>query len=76
LAQISEEETANRGDEQKPTERGQDKSRQCAARSGCCFPWSFSAIRQCPPDPRNVRANTKPLLQLSFPHIAEVGDGA
>jgi hypothetical protein len=76
LAQISEKEPANRGYEQKPTERGQDKSRQGAARSGCCFPWAFSPFRQGAPDPRKVRADTKSLPKLSFLHIAEAGDGA
>jgi len=76
LAQISEEEPANGGDEQTPTERGQDKSRQCAARSVYCFPWAFLAVRQCAPDPRNVRTDIKLLLKLSFPHFAEAGDDA
>ena len=76
LGQVSEGETANRGGEQKPTEGGQDKSRQCAARSGCCFPLVFLAVRQCAPDPRNVRTDIKLLLKLSFPHFAEAGDDA
>ncbi|MDR3493869.1 MAG: hypothetical protein P4L82_04645 [Ancalomicrobiaceae bacterium] len=71
-----EEGRANKGGGQKPTERGQDKSRQCAARSGYCFSWAFSPFRQCAPDPRNVRADIKLLLGLSFPHIAGAGDGA
>jgi hypothetical protein len=75
VAQIGETETADRGSEQAPTDRGQDKSRQCAARSGYCFPWAFSPFRKGAPDRRNVRANTKSLLSLSFPHIAEAGDG-
>ncbi|WP_181902937.1 hypothetical protein [Methylovirgula ligni] len=76
LARIGAEETAGRGDEQAPTERGQDKSRQCAARSGVCFSRVFSLFGQCAPDPRNVRVDTNSLLRLSFPHIAEAGDGA
>jgi hypothetical protein len=60
---------------QKPTDRGQDKSRQCAARLGYCFSWAFSPFRQGAPDPRKVRAYIKSLLRLSFPHIAEAGDG-
>ncbi|WOJ88417.1 hypothetical protein RZS28_11295 [Methylocapsa polymorpha] len=76
LARIGEEETAGRGDEQAPTERGQDKSRQCAARSGYCFSWAISLFRQGAPDPRNVRADTNLLLRLFFLHIAEDGDGA
>ena len=74
-AQTREEEIANRGDEQKPTERGQDKSRQCAARSGSCFSWAFSTFRQCPRDPRKVRADIKVLLRFNFSQIAEAGDG-
>jgi hypothetical protein len=76
LARIGEKETAGRRDEQKPTNRGQDKSRQCAARLGVCFSRVFSLFGQCAPDPRNVRADTNSLLRLSFPHIAEAGDGA
>ncbi|WP_146030317.1 hypothetical protein [Methylocella silvestris] len=76
LAWIGEGGTAGRGDEQAPTERGQDKSRQCAARSGVCFSKVFSLFGQRAPDPRNVRADTNSLLRLSFPHIAEAGDGA
>jgi hypothetical protein len=76
LARIGEEETAGRGNEQAPTDRGQDKSRQGAARLGVCFTWIFSPFRQCASDPRNVRADIKSLLNLSFPHIAEPGDGA
>ncbi|MEO9190977.1 MAG: hypothetical protein ABI224_13410 [Acetobacteraceae bacterium] len=75
-AWLGEEEPADRGDEQKPTERGQDKSRQCAARLGYCFTWTFLPFRQGAPDPRNVRADIKFLLSLSFPHIAGAGDGA
>jgi hypothetical protein len=59
-----------------PTERGQDKSRQCAARSGYCFTWAFLPFWQSAPVPRNVRANIKLLLSPSFPHIAGAGDGA
>jgi hypothetical protein len=55
---------------------GQDKSRQCAARSGSCFSWAFSPFRQGAPDPRNVRVHIKLLLSLSFSHIAEAGNGA
>jgi len=33
-------------------------------------------FRQGAPDPRNVRADIKLLLNLSFLHIAEAGDGA
>lgn len=76
VACFREEGRANKGGEQKPTERGQDKSRQCAARSGFCFPWAFSPFRQGAPDPRNVRADIKLLLGQSFPHIAGAGDGA
>jgi hypothetical protein len=43
---------------------------------GFCFPWAFSPFRQRAPDPRNVRADIKLLLNLSFLHIAEAGDGA
>ncbi|HWL19194.1 MAG TPA: hypothetical protein VNS33_05975 [Bradyrhizobium sp.] len=75
-AQTSEEKTADREAEHATTGRGQDKSRQCAARSGSCFSWAFSPFRQGAPDPRNVRADIKLLLSLSFPHIAEAGDGA
>jgi hypothetical protein len=73
--QTREEESANRGNAQKPTERGQDKSRQCAARSGSCFSWAFSRFRQCPRDPRKVRADIKVLPRFNFSHIAEAGDG-
>jgi hypothetical protein len=76
VAEIGEKETADRGSEPAPTERGQDKSRQCAARLGFCFSWAFSPFRQCVPSPRNVRADIKSLLNLSFLHIAEAGDGA
>ncbi|MEO8884297.1 MAG: hypothetical protein ABI377_12940 [Devosia sp.] len=58
------------------TSGGQDKSRQGAARLGYCFYWAFSPFRQGAPDPRNVRADIKFLLSLSFPHIAGAGDGA
>lgn len=74
-AQTREEESANRGDAQKPTDRGQDKSRQCAARSGSCFSCIFSRFRQCPRDLRKVRADIKVLLRFDFSHIAEAGDG-
>jgi hypothetical protein len=60
---------------QTPTDRGQDKSRQCAARSGVCFSWAFSPFRQGAPDPRNVRADIKLLPNLFFPHIAGAGNG-
>jgi hypothetical protein len=76
MALISKEMTRSKGGEQAPTDRGQDKSRQCAARSGYCFSWAFSPFRQGAPDPCNVRADIKLLLRLSFPHIAEAGDGA
>ena len=42
-----EEGRADRGGAQKPTDRGQDKRPQGAARSVGCFYWDFSAIRQC-----------------------------
>jgi len=64
------------GQRESTTERGQDKSRQGAARSGCCFSWIFSLFRQGAPDPRNVRIDIKLLQSLSFPHIAEADDGA
>jgi hypothetical protein len=75
-AWISEEEPADRGDEQKPTERGQDKSRQCAARLGYCFTWTFLPFRQGATVLHNVRVNIKQLLTHRFLHIAEVGNGA
>jgi hypothetical protein len=43
---------------------------------GDCFSWAFSPFRQGAPDPRKVRVDIKLLLSLSFPHIAEAGDGA
>jgi hypothetical protein len=76
LAQISEEETADRGDKQAPTERGQDKRPQCAARLGCCFCLAFLPFLQCAPDWRNVRADIKSLLKRRFPHLVGAGDGA
>jgi hypothetical protein len=75
-AYCREEGRAISGGEQKTTDRGQDKSRQCAARSRFCFTWAFSPFRQCVLDPRNVRVDTNLLLTLSFSHIAEAGDGA
>jgi len=65
-----------RGQRDSTTARGQDKSRQGAARSGCCFSKVFLPFRQGVPAPRNVRADIKVLLTLRFSHIAEAGDGA
>ncbi len=75
VAQSGEKETADRGYEQAPTERGQDKSRQCAARSGDCFSWAFSPFRQGAPDPRKVRWTRNALPNLPFPNIAGAGHG-
>jgi hypothetical protein len=63
------------GGYQQTTGRGQDKSRQCAARSGACYLLDLSPFSQCFQNPRNVRAAIQPVLDLGFPHIAEVGDG-
>jgi len=75
-AMTSEERATDREQRDSTTTRGQDKSRQCAARSGCCFSRVFSSFRHCVPAPRNVRIETKHLLTLRFLHIAEAGDGA
>jgi hypothetical protein len=74
-ARISEEEPANKGEEQKPTERGPDKRPQGAARSVGCSCLVFSLIGQCAASSRNVRASFNTLLELPFPHIAEAGNG-
>jgi len=58
-----------------PWKRGQDKSRQCAARSGICFYLAFSSLLQCLPHPPNVRAGINGLIRLLFSHIAQIGDG-
>jgi hypothetical protein len=63
------------GGYQQTAGRGQDKSRQCAARLGYCYLFYFSLFLQCFQTPRNVRAAIQPVLDLGFPHIVEVGDG-
>ncbi|UVK50408.1 hypothetical protein DBIPINDM_003546 [Mesorhizobium sp. AR02] len=75
LAQISEAETADRGDEQAPTEGGPDKRPQCAARAVGCFCFCFSLIRQCAASARNVRLPIILLPRLLFSNISEAGDG-
>jgi hypothetical protein len=57
------------------TGRGQDKSRQCAARSGSCYLLDLSPFLQCFQTPHNVCVGIQAVLDLGFPHIAEVGDG-
>jgi hypothetical protein len=74
-AYCREEGGVSKGEDQQTTERGQDKSRQCAARLGSCYLLDLSPFLQCFQIPRNVRAAIKPVLALGFPHIAEVGDG-
>ncbi|NTG28739.1 hypothetical protein G6L08_16475 [Agrobacterium rhizogenes] len=76
LAWISEAETADRGEEQAPTEGGPDKRPQCAARLGGCFSWVFSPFRQCALFRSNVRVRFKVLFILRFVNIAGGGDGA
>jgi hypothetical protein len=75
VAYCREERGVSTGGDQQTTGRGQDKSRQCAARSGCCYLLDLSPFPQCFQTPRNVRAAIKPVLTLGLPHIAEVGDG-
>lgn len=65
-----------RGDVQTTTDRGQDKSRQGAARPGLCFCWDLSPLRQCVASGHNVRSDAKTLFKLFFPHRAEAGHGA
>ncbi len=55
--------------------RGQDKSRQCAARSVVCFYLVFPSLPQRLPRPPNVRAGINALIRLSLSHIAQIGDG-
>lgn len=65
-----------RGGVQETTDRGQDKSRQCAARSGLCFSSIFCPFSQCVPSARNVRSDIRSLLTLRFSHLARAGHGA
>jgi len=58
-----------------PWKRGQDKSRQCAARSGICFYLAFLLLPQCLSRPPNVLGGINALIRLLFSHIAQVGDG-
>jgi len=74
-AYFREERGVSEGEDQQTTGRGQDKSRQCAARSGSCYLLDLSPFLQCFQIPRNVRAAIQPVLALGFPHIAEVDDG-
>jgi hypothetical protein len=66
---------ANEGSERNPTDRGQDKSAQCARRSVGCFRFRFLPIQQCAAPPRNVRRTVNALAALRFSHIAGIGDG-
>ncbi|MDF2116171.1 hypothetical protein PY365_11345 [Roseiarcaceae bacterium H3SJ34-1] len=66
---------ADRGEGQKPTDRGPDKRPQCAALSVGCFCLCFWLIRQCAAPTRNVRHGVNALLILGFPHIAGAGHG-
>jgi hypothetical protein len=75
LAQLSEHKQAGNTDPRQPTERWRDKRPQGAARSVGCFCLRFSLIRQCAASAFNVRAIINTLPTISFPHIAEAGDG-
>jgi len=74
-ASFREEGRADRGGVREPTDRGRDKRPQGAARSVGCFYWDFSAIRQCAALGRKVRLTRNALPELTFPHIAEAGNG-
>ncbi|MBB6305040.1 hypothetical protein [Rhizobium leucaenae] len=75
-AQISDEEAADRANEQAATEGGPDKRPQCAARSGGCSAWDFSPFRQCALFGRNVRLRFMSLFVFPFVNIAGTGNGA
>ena len=59
----------------KLTVRWQDKSRQCAARSGCCFSRQFLTPSQCTCLSRNVLERAITLTLFLFLHIGEASDG-
>jgi len=59
-----------------PPECWQDKSRQGAARSGCCFAWTNWRLRQCARRARNVCGTAKLFMARDFPHLAEARNGA
>ena len=75
LAHMSEHKRVLRRDPEQPTEGGRDKRAQGAARSVGCLCWHFSLIGQCAASARNVRAIINTLPTISFPNIAEAGDG-
>ena len=64
----------NCGATREPTDRGQDKRPQCAARSVVCFRLGFWRVSQCLGSERNVRWFPKSLLNMTFAHIAEAGN--
>jgi hypothetical protein len=66
---------AIRGGVQEPTDRGQDKSRQCAAWSVGCFCLVFSLFQQCAASLRKVPANLNSFLTFVFLHIAGARNG-
>ena len=66
---------ADRGEGQKPTDRGPDKRPQGAALSVGCFYLCFWLIQQCAAPTRNVRHGVNGLQILGFPHIAGAGHG-
>jgi len=55
-----------------PLDLGQDKSPQCAAQSGFYFYLDFPPLPQCLSQALNVSAGINDLIQLLFPHIAQV----
>jgi len=60
---------------QRSTVRGQDKRPQGASRSVVCFDLGYWRISQCWGSERNVRWLVKPLLNMTFPHVAGAGNG-
>jgi len=76
LADWSETGKGNRRIGRRATAGGLDKRPQCAARSGCCFDWRISAIRQCALPERNVRVRYKPRRRQRFLNIHGIGHGA